>query len=98
MDWRLLAECQWYDPEIFFPVADEGTPKGDADAAKAKMICGRCPVRDECLRFALDTGQDDGIWGGRTRDERRALRRASKREEVIDMPLAEDRPGALLCV
>jgi|SRR3954468_1115500 len=96
MDWRMLAACQDYDPEMFFPVADEHTPKGAADLAKAKAVCATCPVRKACLTWALDTGQADGVWGGASEDERRAMRRA-QREEVIDMPLVEDRPGALLC-
>ena len=84
MDWRELAECRKYDPEMWFPVSDEDTPKGRADRAVAQTVCFGCPVRDECLKFALDTGQVDGVWGGRTEAERRAMIRASK-EEVIDM-------------
>ena len=48
--------------------------------AKAKAICARCPVRDACLAYALDTGEAFGVWGGLTEDERRAMlrqRRAS---------------------
>jgi WhiB family transcriptional regulator, redox-sensing transcriptional regulator len=42
--------------------------------AEAKAICGRCPVREACLSFALSTGQGEGIWGGLTSDERRRQR------------------------
>jgi len=38
--------------------------------AEAKAICAGCPVRNECLAFALRTGQVDGIWGGTTTHER----------------------------
>jgi len=81
-DWRVLAACQDYDPEMFFPVADECTPKGAADLAKAKSVCASCPVQAECLRWAFDTGQEFGVWGGTSEGERRAMRRG---EKVIDM-------------
>lgn len=47
------------------------------DVAEAKGVCGRCPVREACLEWALTTGQNpDGVWGGLTQDERaRVIRR-----------------------
>ena len=36
-------------------------------------LCRACPVIRECLGYALDTGQEYGVWGGRTARERRAL-------------------------
>ena len=36
-------------------------------------------VVDECLRWALETGQDAGVWGGLSEDERRALKRRNAR-------------------
>ncbi|MBV9381428.1 MAG: WhiB family transcriptional regulator [Streptosporangiaceae bacterium] len=47
------------------------TPQVEA----ARRICARCPVRVPCLRWTLDTGQDSGVWGGTTSEERRILRR-----------------------
>lgn len=40
-------------------------------------ICGRCPVRAECLMEALDhkTDEDVGVWGGTSPSQRRAIRR-----------------------
>ena len=40
----------------------------------------QCEVRTECLEWAMVTGQDAGVWGGLSEDERRALRRARRRE------------------
>ena len=72
-DWRELAACREEDPELFFPI---GTgPAADAQAGCAKTVCRRCPVLELCLTYALSSGQDAGIWGGLTEDERRALRR-----------------------
>jgi len=47
----------------------------------AKAICMLCEVRGECLEWAMATGQDAGVWGGLSEDERRALRRARRRGE-----------------
>lgn len=34
-----------------------------------------CKVSDQCLEYALTNNIRDGIWGGKTRDERKAIRR-----------------------
>lgn len=66
--WRAKAACRGCDTGIFFPLTDEA-------AEPAKAICASCPVREECLEYALATRQDDGVWGGLTELERRRLRR-----------------------
>ncbi len=76
-DWRNRAACLDEDPDLFFPVGTTGPAVAQAEAAKA--ICRRCPVREECLDFAMTTGQAFGVWGGLTEEERRALRRARSR-------------------
>jgi hypothetical protein len=73
-DWRARAACRDVDPEMFFPVAEAGTPAGDVAILHAKRVCRGCPVRAECLTFALEV-LPYGIAGGLTADERRALRR-----------------------
>jgi len=73
-DWRQRAACRDEDPELFFPVSDTGP--GARQAEQAKAICARCPVRELCLDYALDSGLDHGIFGGTTETERRELRRA----------------------
>ncbi|WP_267885798.1 WhiB family transcriptional regulator, partial [Streptomyces sp. NRRL S-1896] len=42
----------------------------------ARAICRRCPVIIACRTWALDHGEDDGIWGATTAAQRRAIRRA----------------------
>ena len=71
--WRRKAICRDTDPDVFFPVGTTGYALVQID--KAKGICGECPVRVDCLDYALETNQDSGIWGGTSEDERRALRR-----------------------
>jgi WhiB family redox-sensing transcriptional regulator len=68
-NWRLLAACRHADPELFFPVSLSG-PALD-QIMQAKAICACCPVRRQCLAFALNTRQDHGVWGGMTEQERR---------------------------
>lgn len=40
---------------------------------KALEICEGCPVRAECLRFAVDQGEWHGTWGGKTQEQLRRL-------------------------
>jgi len=72
-DWRHRAECRGLDGELFFPTGNTGPHKVQIE--EAKKVCRRCPVEIRCLGWALTTGQDSGIWGGRTEDERRAIKR-----------------------
>lgn len=79
-DWRREASCLNHDPEIWFPVQRADGYGVD----KAKRICGACPVRSQCLTFALENPficglPLKGIWGGLTEKERRLLRRGDKR-------------------
>ena len=71
-DWRGLGACLEEDPELFFPLSPRGP--GQEQIALAKQVCGRCEVTEACLSFALSSGQEFGIWGGLSEDERRALR------------------------
>jgi WhiB family redox-sensing transcriptional regulator len=74
--WRDLAAClnvvsADYDP--FFADAAELR-------AEAIAICATCPVRDDCLTFAVRTGQQYGIWGGQP-------------ERIVRRLIAADRAG-----
>lgn len=73
LEWRQDAACRDLDPDLFFPIGVTGPAV--AQIAEAKSVCSSCPVADECLEFAITTNQEFGIWGGKTEDERRALRR-----------------------
>ncbi|HEX2362282.1 MAG TPA: WhiB family transcriptional regulator [Jiangellaceae bacterium] len=77
MDWRHIAACRDEDPELFFPIGNTGPALLQIE--EAKSVCRRCPVREDCLQFALETGQDAGVWGGLSEDERRALKRRNAR-------------------
>ncbi|WP_422744414.1 WhiB family transcriptional regulator [Mycobacterium sp. WMMD1722] len=71
--WEANARCLGLPTEIFF-IAD--TTKGSrriAHEKRAKRICEQCPVRQNCLSFAVTSGQQHGIWGALTPRERRQL-------------------------
>lgn len=81
MSWIHDAACREESPELFFPVGSSGPAL--RQTAEAKAVCQRCPVAAECLAWALESGQDAGVWGGLSEDERRALKRSSAaRQEV----------------
>jgi WhiB family redox-sensing transcriptional regulator len=66
--WQDQASCLGMDPDLFFP-------ERGASTRDAKAICAACPVRVECLEFALSNGEKFGIWGGMSERERRRVRR-----------------------
>ncbi|MFF8481933.1 WhiB family transcriptional regulator [Streptomyces antibioticus] len=67
--WQARGACHGMDVEdaaVFFPL-----PRDHEAIAEAKKLCGWCPVRSECLDFALENVLKEGIWGGLTEAERR---------------------------
>ena len=76
-NWWSEAACQHADPDLFFPVSSTGR---GGEEARAKLICGRCPVRAECLDYAMSVGTPlQGIWGGASDADRARLRRSHRR-------------------
>lgn len=65
--WRTHAACFESDPDLWFP--ESGT------AREARAICSSCPVRVDCLEWALSNGEGHGVWGGASERVRRHLRR-----------------------
>jgi WhiB family redox-sensing transcriptional regulator len=68
--WSAFAACQNAEDVSFFP-------QNKAEERAAAMICGICPVREECLDHALMTNERLGMWGGVSEKQRRAHARAS---------------------
>ncbi|MEN3263661.1 WhiB family transcriptional regulator [Pseudonocardia sp.] len=71
MSWLYQAACRTEEPELFFPIGTTGPALGQI--AEAKSVCRGCPVVSECLSWALESGQNSGVWGGMSEDERRRL-------------------------
>ena len=69
--WREEAVCLAVVNDVsFFP-----DPEDLIGISRAKAVCATCPVAAECLTWALEANQSEGIWGGHTPKDRRAIRR-----------------------
>lgn len=73
-DWRDEGLCRQSDPDQFFA---KSTPA----VQKAKKICRGCPVREECMRFAVTNGEMFGVWGGLSQNELRLLRNRARQQK-----------------
>ena len=71
---RLAAPPQWLadgacadssDPEMFTPLDEDGR-----SGEPARRVCAGCPLRRQCLDYAISTRQPVGIWGGCSTNER----------------------------
>lgn len=85
MSWQERAACAGMPTDLFF--TPEGSTGGSAAqvrrVAAAKAVCAGCPVRAECLAFALEHESGGvlyraGVWGGLTETERARLVRLAR--------------------
>jgi WhiB family redox-sensing transcriptional regulator len=82
--WQFRAACRGEDSSLFFaPGYFERREEKDRREAKAKSICARCPVRVDCLDYALRIKEPHGVWGGMNEQQRRALLRERAREVQV---------------
>jgi len=73
-DWETRAACRGQSAAIFFaPTHFERKEARAARERQAKAVCAACPVRKECLNYALRIREPHGIWGGLSEVERRSL-------------------------
>lgn len=72
--WQDDAACRGEDLVLFFGPGAERQPERDVRERKAKAICSQCPVRSECLDYALSRPEKYGIWS-LNEDERASERR-----------------------
>ena len=86
MNWRNHAACLEEDPDLFFPIGSTGPALLQIE--EAKTVCRHCQVSEPCRKWAIDQGQDSGVWGGLSDDERRALKRRNAR----DRPAGQAQP------
>ena len=56
-------------PSVFFGDEDESSSERDLRIRIAKDLCSRCPDREPCLRWAIHN-DEEGVWGGTTKQER----------------------------
>lgn len=75
--------CAGVDPEIFFP-GRGGNGGAGKHNERAKQICATCPLREDCLEWALRDQSLHGIWGGLTETERGRLRGRTRRVAALE--------------
>lgn len=76
--WTKDAACRGMGPELFFIEAGGYGPDNDPRT----IVCEGCPVKRECLEYALPHDKWTGVWGGTSDRERIAIRRGWNRRGV----------------
>ncbi|MCH2632295.1 MAG: WhiB family transcriptional regulator [Acidimicrobiales bacterium] len=72
--WEHKAACRGPQSTVFFPPPRfERKDEKLTREARAKAICGQCPVQQDCLSYAIDIREPHGIWGGANEAERRQM-------------------------
>mgnify|MGYP003129510684 FL=1 len=77
-EWMDEGSCRDLETDVFF--GDTNSPR---KSAVAKAICSTCPVREECLDYAIRNLEMFGIWGGHTTAERKTLRKEWEEKHLI---------------
>ena len=67
-DWMARGSCRTVEPSVFFPSDGVGVEV-------ARQICQTCPVKQQCLEYAIQHRIDHGVWGGASERERRRIAR-----------------------
>lgn len=80
-EWRRLARCTEFHMEA--PYAAEDTPE---ERSFIRLACGTCPVRVECLEWALQF-DDPGVLGGLNRSQRRLEQKARRKQSLFSTEL-----------
>lgn len=88
--WRAQSACEGKDPNLWFPsatqdefVSGKRTRRETSRLyGEARQICLACPVRIECLDYALRKPEEHGMWGGLTASERSIVRRTRRKRPV----------------
>lgn len=75
-DWQAKSACKGAGARLMFP-------NNKAGVDSAVEVCARCPVRGDCLEYALALNLDHGVWGGESERSRRKIRRQRKRMTAI---------------
>lgn len=82
-EWSVKAACNNADPELFFSADGERASSAERRFREAKSrYCVSCLVRVACLSYAIENGEEFGVWGGLDESERRLLARRISRKPV----------------
>ena len=74
-EWMAEGNCRDESPSVFFPSDGVGVEV-------ARRVCASCPVKGDCLEYALANGIDHGVWGGASERERRRIARRRRLERA----------------
>jgi WhiB family redox-sensing transcriptional regulator len=86
-EWRSLASCrtgEGVNPAWWYPDNSRGN-----GPRRALEICAVCPVKKDCLEYALSAPERHGIWGGMLEHERRNEQRRRDRVAATRDALAD---------
>ena len=93
-EWQLKGACRGMDSAYFFHPEGERGPARASREARAKAVCERCPVIEECRRHALAVQEPYGIWGGLSESERDHLLDRRTRRLAIRSTKSSPKPNA----
>jgi WhiB family redox-sensing transcriptional regulator len=66
VSWMGSALCAQIGPEFWYPPVHP--------ESAVIRVCGRCGVREQCLAYALEHDERQGVWGGLTTRARDRIR------------------------
>jgi len=75
-NWKKKAQCRGVDTAIFMP--DDTDTLAGSRKRLALTYCNACPVRQECLDYAIENNITVGIYGGTTNLDRRRYKKRMK--------------------
>ena len=74
--WMVDGLCREVGGDLWFP-------ERGGETKQAMAVCGRCPVKDVCLAYAIKNNETEGIWGGVSANKRRKTKRAAKKRAKV---------------
>lgn len=82
VDWKSSAACRGNSAlnDLLYP-----TSAADEEKALAVAPCRGCPVRSQCLEYALVVEERHGIWGGVGAEERWKLQKLMRKAGVFSI-------------
>jgi WhiB family redox-sensing transcriptional regulator len=82
-EWQAIGLCrERAGAQFFHPDDDLGRISRRIRETAAKRLCESCPVRAECATHALSIGEEYGVWGGFSENDRARLRDVGWRDAV----------------
>ena len=74
----IVVPCQNTDPELWFGDSNQNGYTGNErgfNYSDARKLCNKCPVRQQCLEYALANREEFGMWGGLSPQQRNKILR-----------------------